>query len=72
MLCLNFKYYEFEIYIKNKLRFRIGTLNLNMSFPIIQVYKKWAEVDQNESKWSKWIEVNTNGPNGTKRTKRTK
>ena len=35
--------------------FRISALNLNMSFPCMQVYK-------NEMKWSKWTEVNTNGP----------
>ena len=72
MLCLNFKYYEFEIYIKNKLRFRIGTLNLNMSFLLYASVQKWTEVDQNESKWSKWTEVNTNGPNGIKWTEQTK
>ena len=52
--------------------FRIGTLNLNMSFPLHASVQKWTEVDQNESNWSKWTKVNTNGPNGTKWTKWTK
>ena len=36
--------------------FRIGTLNLNMSFPCIQVYK-------NGLKWTKMNRSGLNGPN---------